>query len=307
MDRCMAWFVTVLALALVIAPALSANPDEGTAAKPARRGDSGGKAAPSAAKRAAKAPEPAEVRSIVAPDDLPMMIKQCRLTDAQSADLQIKFLNRRAALAEWDRAHGSDLAGLRPSAAVGPAAEAEGRLAALEAARARTDADGEAAILGALSQDQRLAWEEWKLKAWVLQSMMLGGLSDEQRSRIDALSRQAAQEVLASANPPAARHQERLKLKETVYNDVLTEVQRLQVGMKAAPASKPARAAGPTTIKVAAGEEAESEGPAPEKPAKQKPPRDRTAKQKPAPAGKKPGKKGPAAAPPLPTPEPVLP
>lgn len=178
-------------------------------------------------------------------DELGMKAPQRRRL-AQAVEAKAK------ALEVWDKQNGKRLADLQQTLAKAKADKKEslvGRLepqvAAMEQARARVEAAGEARIMAVLTVEQRAAWEGRKLAKEVLDRFRSIRLDADQTAKVEALSKEAAKSlkvVVTAEDLKAAADQ----LVPVVTERVLTAEQRAQLEKSkpkppVAPAPAPAR------------------------------------------------------------------
>ncbi|MBM4016766.1 MAG: hypothetical protein FJ288_00310 [Planctomycetes bacterium] len=187
-----------------------------------------------------------------------LMVSELKLTEQQQADLKAKFKARDDALAAWTAANGEKLRAAEDAAKAARGGtdeaarqKASADLKALQEQRAGAVAEAEAAILAALTPEQKIAWEGVKLFQATVGRMRKVALTEEQTAKIKIACAAAAKDLAAVQGDDRKAKQERSevprRLKWAIEQVILTPEQREAVVRKpAAPApAAPAPAAAP--------------------------------------------------------------
>jgi len=173
-----------------------------------------------------------------------MMAKECKLTEAQKADLEVKVKARKDTLAAWDKANAEKLKAAKDAAKKAKAssdkeaAKQAGRdLKALEDERAKIDADTAAATLAILTAEQKALWTSFDTYRRMMARYKKLDLSQEQTEKIREAAATAAKDLGAAPGDDKAarkaRQEMEAKLRKTIEETILTAAQREALTKKA--------------------------------------------------------------------------
>jgi len=154
------------------------------------------------------------------------------LTASQQVMLGDLARQRAKAMEDWDKAHADETTRLRLSlrqARVAKDEQAQQRLGealgVLESQREALRQQHEAKIEQLMTADQRLAWEQFRLRRMAMRRFQRARLSEEQVQRLEQICSQMAGQVLA-VESWEARQQLRNRCLESIAQQVLTLDQR---------------------------------------------------------------------------------
>jgi Spy/CpxP family protein refolding chaperone len=215
---------------------------------------------------APKAPAKGSVEAIQAEGD--QMIAECKLTADQQATLKEKVKEKVAALEAWLKTNGEKLKAAQDAAKAARSGtddaakkKASADLKTLDTDRNAVLAQADAAILAALTPEQKADWEGVKLYQTTIGRYKKANPTEEQQAKIKAVCKAAAAELAGLSaddkKSKTARAAAPGKVKFAIDEVILTPEQKAAV----APARKPAaktEPAPPTAAPAAA-------QPAPEK------------------------------------------
>lgn len=210
MKRC-EWMACVLAVAALAVSSVSVAQDGGEAKPPA-------------------ADKPAAAKIPLA-EQLDLMVKELKLTEAQQTAVKARLDKLRDDLAKWDKDNAEKLTVLRAEAlkarqAKDPEAAKRvgGQLKELEDRRNKLVSDAQAEVLALLTPEQVLTWRAVELLWQVNQAFQKVQFTDEQVRTIRQMCTDAAKRL--ASNPDADEDQVLQKLIDDVESKVLTDKQR---------------------------------------------------------------------------------
>lgn len=211
------------------------------------------------------------------------LLRECKLTEQQQADVKGKMKAREEALAAWDKANADKLTAAEDAgkaARTGADADAKKKAAAdlkaLADDREKATAEADTAILGLLTPAQQATWAGYKLYQTVSARLRKANVTDEQTAKIKAACAEAAKELAANEGDDKKAKKERTdingKLKWAVEVVILTPEQREQLpaGRKAAGQKAPELAPAATPTPPAAPAAPATPAPEAKKPADEK-------------------------------------
>jgi hypothetical protein len=217
----------------------------GAALAAGRKGKPAGNAKPvkAAAKPAAatKSPIPGDIPDVHVslPDLQTVLTSEIKLADDQKAGLGAKIAAAQATLAKWDKDNAArrdaGIAALEKAREGADSAASDAAMAkvqAFQAEREKLEADQQAEALSVLSEDQRAAWQGYKLYAGLLSMFGRFDLDLGQMEKMRGLAGATAKD-LAGAADEAAKADARKKLMNAIQADVLTQPQRDKIAGKA--------------------------------------------------------------------------
>ena len=130
------------------------------------------------------------------------LVRECKLTDKQQADVKAKIKARRDALAAWDKANAAKVEAAEAAAKDARAkddADARkktgGELRALRTAREESAAEATAAVLTVLTDEQKAAWAGYQLYKSTAGRYRRAELTEDQQAKIKAACAFAAKEL----------------------------------------------------------------------------------------------------------------
>lgn len=194
-----------LALMVLAAPALAA-----------------GSGASSRSKSTRKAP-PKQDKVAQLSGEYAAMAEELGCNEAQKKRMAGAVQAKEKALADWEKQYGKKLAELKQKDDA--SGQAAARVEALEAARARVEAQGHARVLATLTAPQRQTWESKKLRDEVAAHFKSVRFTDPQLAIIDQMCKEAAAKLAASATADA-RETTVAQLIATIEQKVLTAEQK---------------------------------------------------------------------------------
>jgi hypothetical protein len=173
---------------------------------------------------------------------LEQLVRECKLTSAQQADLKAKVKARDEALAAWDTANAEKVQAAEAAAKqartdkdADARKKAAGETKALKTAREAAGAEATAAILSALTDEQKAAWAGWQLYQSIAGRYRRAELTEEQLAKVKfacAFAAKEAGETDADADDKKAKRAKgaiTAKLRWAIDVLVLTEEQRKTV------------------------------------------------------------------------------
>jgi len=176
---------------------------------------------------------------------LDQLVRECKLTAKQQADVKAKIKARDDALAAWDKANAEKVQAAETAAKDARAQndaearkKASGELRALRTAREESAAEATAAVLAVLTPEQKAAWNGYQLYQSIAARYRKADLTEEQLAKIKAACAVAAKELgeIDDADQKAKRAKRAVtdKLRWAIDVFVLTPEQREAVGKKPA-------------------------------------------------------------------------
>jgi len=174
------------------------------------------------------------------------LVRECKLTEKQQAGVKAKIKARDDALAAWDKANAEKV---QAAEAAGKDArakddadakkEASGALRALRTARAESAAEATAAVMNALTDEQKAAWGAYQLYKTTAGRYRRAELTEEQLAKIKAACAYASKELAESGDDnKKATRAITAKLRWAIDVLVLTPEQRETLGKKPGPKGK---------------------------------------------------------------------
>ena len=171
------------------------------------------------------------------------LVRECKLTEKQQADVKAKIKVRDDALAAWDKANAEKVEAAE--AAVKDARDkqdddarkkASGELRALRTAREESGAEAAAAVLAVLTPDQKAAWAAHQLYQSIAARYRRAQLTQEQLAKVKSACAFAAREIGEIGDdvsrPERARREITNKLRWAINVLVLTPEQRETLARK---------------------------------------------------------------------------
>jgi hypothetical protein len=130
------------------------------------------------------------------------LVRECKLTEKQQADVKAKIKVRDEALAKWDKANGDKV---QAAEAAGKDArdkkdddarkKASGELRELRTAREESATEATAAVFAVLTAEQKAAWAGHELFQSIVGRYRRADLSDQQLAKIKSACAFAAKEL----------------------------------------------------------------------------------------------------------------
>lgn len=174
---------------------------------------------------AAKADKPAKekgAKGAILKGEFAIMASELKLTDDQKAQLAEKVKAKEEAAAKWDAANGEKLKALMETAKKAKEAgdKAASKRAAEELKALRDDqekatADAEAAIMGALTPEQKAQWDGFKVYRVAMMRFKKCNLTDEQTAKVKAACQDAAKSITPETKAKATQELYK-KIEETI-------------------------------------------------------------------------------------------
>ena len=177
---------------------------------------------------------------------LDQLVRECKLTDKQQADVKEKIKARDAALAAWDKTNAEKL-----QAAETAAKDARGKqdaearkttgaqLRELKTARQESAAQTTTAILAVLTPKQKAAWDTYQLYKSTIARYRKAELTEEQLAKVRIACAAAAKELGEidenESKPKRITNQINQKLRWAIDVLVLTPLQREALARKPKP------------------------------------------------------------------------
>lgn len=133
---------------------------------------------------------------------LDQLVRECKLTDKQQADVKAKIKARDEALAKWDKANAQKVEAAE--AAVKDARDkkdddarkkASGELRALRTEREESAAEATAAVFAVLTAEQKAAWAGHELYQSIVGRYRRADLSEKQLAKVKSACAFAAKEL----------------------------------------------------------------------------------------------------------------
>ena len=165
------------------------------------------------------------------------LIRECKLTDKQFTAVKAKIKALDAALAAWDKANAEKVQAAaaaskeaRSGADADKKKQAMGATRALKTARQEAGAEATAAVLDALTPDQKTAWGGYQLYKSLAGRYRRAELTEDQQAKVKIACRFAAKDIAAidpdDSKAKKAKGEVTKKLQWAINALVLTPEQR---------------------------------------------------------------------------------
>jgi len=130
------------------------------------------------------------------------LVRECKIPEAQQADLKAKIAARDAALAAWDKANAEKVQAAEAASKAARAKKdddarkkASGEMRALKTAREESGAKAEEAIFASLTDKQKAAWAAYELYQSTVGRFRRIELTEDQQAKIKLACGAAAKEL----------------------------------------------------------------------------------------------------------------
>jgi len=165
------------------------------------------------------------------------LVRECKLTDKQQADVKAKIKARDDALAAWDKANAEKMQAAEAAAKEARAnkdadarKKTSGELRALRKAREESAATATAAVLTVLTGEQKVSWAAYQLFQSTAGRYRRAELTEEQLARVKRACAFAAREIAeideSDSKARKAVGEVNKKLRWAIDALVLTDAQR---------------------------------------------------------------------------------
>jgi hypothetical protein len=170
--------------------------------------------------------------------ELAVMTRELKLTDAQQAAIKEKLTNAMTTLSTWDKINGPKLAGAKQDLKLAQAAKdtdavkkAEDLIAELQANRDKILPDAQEKVLGELTADQKTAWIGFRFFCKASAAFRNTKLTEQQSAKLRALCDDAAKKLDAGADKSAQRDA-LVEVINAARDKLLTQAQRQLFGRR---------------------------------------------------------------------------
>lgn len=174
-------------------------------------------------------------------DLLEELVRECKITAEQQADVKAKIEARDKVLAEWDKANAEKLAAAEAASKDARSKndddakkKASAAMKELQTARTEAAAEAAAAVLTALTPEQKAAWAGYELFKSTTGRYRKAELTEEQLKQARAACAFAAKELAEIGEDGKAQKTLAAKLRWAIEAVVLTAAQREALGIPAA-------------------------------------------------------------------------
>ena len=176
---------------------------------------------------------------------LDQLVRECKLTDKQQADVKAKAKTRDEALAKWDKANAEKVEAAEAAAKEARSKDdanakktASAALRELRTAREESGAEATAAVMKVLTPKQKSAWDAYLLYKTISGRYRRAQLTEEQLAKVKAACAFAAKQIAEigddSSKPEKAKRDITNKLRWAIDALILTPEQRETTARKPA-------------------------------------------------------------------------